>query len=368
MDSEKKIKVIISGGGTGGHIFPAISIANKIKEKYPSAEILFVGAQNRMEMTKVPEAGYKIIGLPIKPLPRKISFSIFSTFFNLIKSLKQAKKIIKDFKPNVVVGVGGYASFAVLHSAQNQSIPTLIQEQNSYAGLSNKQVTNKVKAICVAYPNMEKYFPAEKIHYTGNPVRNLNTSATQKEALEFFGLSDHKKTIFVTGGSLGARTINQSILKNISKLLESDIQIIWQTGQYYFENIKAELEKQNISNSNLSLHPFINQMDLAFKASDLVVARAGALTISELALLKKPAILVPSPNVAEDHQTKNALSLTSINAAIMIKDFEAEQKLIDCAVQTINNQNFLNQLSENIAKYAKPNAAEDIVLILSNLL
>lgn len=367
MEMENKIKIIISGGGTGGHIFPAIAIADKIIEKYPNAEILFVGAQNRMEMTKVPEAGYKIIGLPIKPLPRKFSFSIFSTLINLLKSLQLAKKIIKDFKPNVVVGVGGYASFAVLHTAQKQGIPSLIQEQNSYAGVSNKQVTKKVNAICVAYPNMEKYFPKEKIHFTGNPVRNLNTTETKKEALNFFGLSDQKKTIFVTGGSLGARTINQSVLNNIERIIGNDIQIIWQTGQYYYENVKNEIQKLNISKTNLSLNAFINRMDLAFKAADLVISRAGALTISEIALLKKPAILVPSPNVAEDHQTKNALSLTSINAAIMIKDVDAERKLTDCIVETINNQNSLSQLSENIFKYAKPNAVEDIVLILSKL-
>lgn len=364
---EHKTKIIVSGGGTGGHVFPAIAIANAFKAKYPDTEILFIGANDRMEMQKVPQAGYKIIGLPIKAMPRKISLSILKTMSLLMKSRKMASKILQEFKPNAVVGVGGYASFAVLNIANKMQIPTLIQEQNSYAGVSNKLLAKKAKAICVAYPEMEKFFPKETLHFTGNPVRNLNTDVTKQEALDFFKLKNDKKTIFITGGSLGARTINESILPNLEKFANANIQLIWQTGSYYFEEIQKNLETKP-KYENINVFPFIDRMDLAFKAADLVISRAGAISISELALLNKPAILIPSPNVAEDHQTKNARALTAINAAIMVPDIEARQKLADLSIETISNEQVLSQLSESIAKYAKPNAAEDIVNILSSLI
>lgn len=363
-----KIKIIVSGGGTGGHVFPAISIADGVKAKHPDAEILFIGADNRLEMEKVPQAGYKIIGLPIRGLQRKLSLSIFSTFFRLLKSLRMSKKIIKDFKPNIVVGVGGYASAAVMHVSAKKGIPTLIQEQNSFPGITNKMLAKKADAICVAYDNMDKFFEKDKIFLTGNPLRNLKeTTASKKEALEFFGLNEGKKTLFITGGSLGARTINLSLIKNFEKLKNSGIQIIWQTGKKYYPEVKDFFDKQT-STEGIVVTQFVNRMDLAYKAADLVISRAGAISISELALLKKAVIFVPSPNVAEDHQTKNAQALVDINAAIMVKDFNAENELVNMALEIIKNNNKITEMENNIEKYAKPNSTSEIVKIIEKLI
>lgn len=365
---ENKLKIIVSGGGTGGHVFPAISIADGIKNKYPDAEILFIGADNRLEMEKVPEAGYEIIGLPIRGLQRKISFGLFSTFFRLLKSLSISKKIIRKFKPNIVVGVGGYASAAVMHVAAKRGIPTLIQEQNSFPGITNKMLAKKADAICVAYDNMDKFFDKDKIFLTGNPLRNLKeTTASKQEALEFFGLTEGKKTLFITGGSLGARTINLSLIKHFNQIVDAGIQVIWQTGKKYFNEVKSFYDNQP-KTDGIVVTKFVDRMDLAYKAADLVISRAGAISISELALLKKAVIFVPSPNVAEDHQTKNAQALVDINAAIMIKDYKAENELVNMALDIINDDEKLNKMSENIAKYAKPNSTKNIVEIIEKLI
>lgn len=366
MEQEKKnIKVIITGGGTGGHVFPAISIADTLKKEIPDVDILFIGADNRLETSAVPKAGYKFKGLPIRGLTRKISFSVFDTLFRLVKSINIAKKIVKDFAPDIVVGVGGYASAAVMYVANKRGIPTLIQEQNSFPGITNKKLALKASAICVAYEGMEKFFPANKIYLTGNPVRNLNTDVSKNEALQFFGLQADKKCIFVTGGSLGAKTINQSIVAYFDKIAESEIQLIWQTGKAYFEEIQKIYEQKG-KPANVHITNFIDRMDLAYKAADLIISRAGAITISEIALLGKPAIFVPSPNVAEDHQTKNAQALVKINAAEMIKDIDAQQKLMPVAFDLIKDSEKLKMLSQNILNYAKPNAAMEIIKIIKN--
>jgi len=365
---EKQLKIIVSGGGTGGHVFPAISIADGFKNKYPDCEILFIGADNRLEMEKVPEAGYKIIGLPIRGLQRKFSFKIIDTFFRLLKSLSKSRKIIRQFKPDIVIGVGGYASAAVMRVAAKKGIPTLIQEQNSFPGITNKMLGNKTQAICVAYENMERFFPADKIHVTGNPIRNLKkTDATKKEALEFFGLEENKKTIFVTGGSLGAQTINNSLIKGLNKITDANVQLIWQTGKRYFNDVKTFFDQQP-NKTGVVITQFIDRMDLAYKAADVVISRAGAISISELALLGKAVIFVPSPNVAEDHQTKNAEALVNINAAIMIKDNDAEEHLIDKTLEVIGDDSLLSSLSEHILGYAKPQATSDIINIAEKIL
>ncbi|MBN2893177.1 MAG: undecaprenyldiphospho-muramoylpentapeptide beta-N-acetylglucosaminyltransferase [Bacteroidales bacterium] len=360
----EKLKIIISGGGTGGHVFPAIAIADELKAQIPDCEILFVGSDNRLEVEKVPEAGYEIIGLPIRGLQRKFSFKIFDTFFRLIKSLNKSRKIIKKFKPNIVVGVGGYASAAVMRIAAKKGIPTLIQEQNSFPGITNKMLAKNSNAICVAYEKMERFFPAEIIHFTGNPIRNLNKAKeTKQEALEFFNLKADKKTIFITGGSLGAKTLNNSVIQHIEAIHKAGIQIIWQTGKKHFASSK-EFYNKHENKEGIFITQFIDRMDLAYKASDLVISRAGAISISELALLEKAVIFVPSPNVAEDHQTKNAEALVEINAAIMIKDIDAEKELIPKAIEIISDEEKILKFSENIAKYAKPNAAKSIVDII----
>lgn len=368
MNEINKINIIISGGGTGGHVFPAISIADAVKKNFVNANILFIGSDNRLETTAVPNAGYEFIGLPIRGLQRKISLSFFDTLYRLLKSISISKKIIKKFKPDIVVGVGGYASSAVMHVANKKKIPTLIQEQNSYPGITNKVLAQKVNAICVAYEGMDKFFPVEKIFLTGNPIRNLKTSDTSKEdALKFFGLNNNKKTLFITGGSLGARTINDSIIKNFDALKKANIQVIWQTGNRYYHDVMKFMESQT-NTENIVVRMFIDRMDLAYKSADLVVSRAGAITISELALLEKSVIFIPSPNVAEDHQTKNAQALVDLNAAIMIKDSEAEKDLIEKAIEIINNNQKLEELSENISKYAKPNAANEISDIIKKII
>jgi len=352
MSQLKHKRVIISGGGTGGHIFPAISIANALRKIDPETEILFVGAEGRMEMEKVPAAGYKIVGLPVAGLYRSLTLKNFTVLFKLLKSLRIARKVIKDFKPDVVVGVGGYASGPVLRQAGKMGIPTLIQEQNSYAGVTNKLLAKKASAICVAYDGMEKYFPAEKIIKTGNPVRQnfdkLNNITD--EAFEFFKLKKEFPVILVLGGSLGAGSINNALSGNIDLLRDCDCQWLWQTGKHYYENVNA-LVSVSFS-ENISVHGFINRMDYAYAVADVIVSRAGAGTISELCLVGKPVILIPSPNVAEDHQTKNARALSDKEAAVMITDDQASGTLVNEAVKLVADVKRRKVLSANILKMA----------------
>ena len=362
MEENGPLRVIVSGGGTGGHIFPAVSIANAIKRQHPEAEILFVGALGRMEMQRVPAAGYKIIGLPIAGFDRKNLLKNVVVLYKIAKSQWKARKIIKDFKPHVVVGVGGYASGPTLKTAGQMGIPTLIQEQNSYAGVTNKLLAKSAKKICVAYDGMERFFPAEKIIKTGNPVRQnlLDAKVTKAEATESFGLDPKKRTVLVIGGSLGARTVNESILQHIEDIREAkDVQFIWQTGKYYSEEIHMALAKEDPV-QNMKVTDFISNMDNAYAAADLVISRAGASSISELCLLKKPCILVPSPNVAEDHQTKNALALSTKGAAIFVKDSDARNELIPLALKTVVDDAQLASLSENVGKLAYHDSAKKI--------
>ena len=357
-------KVIISGGGTGGHIFPAVSIANAIKELRPEAEILFVGAEGRMEMQRVPDAGYRIIGLPIAGFDRKHLWKNFAVLVKIARSQWKARSIIKDFKPDIAVGVGGYASGPLLKTASMMGIPTLLQEQNSYAGVTNKLLAKKAKKICVAYEGMEIFFPADKIILTGNPVRQnlLVNKYTKAEALQDFGFNTNKKTILILGGSLGARTINQTLMDAIETIQANpDIQFIWQTGKIYIDEIRNKVYGEgNSTIENLFITDFIKSMDKAYASADLVISRAGAGSISEFCLLEKPVILVPSPNVAEDHQTKNALALSTKDAAIYVKDAEAHDKLIPMALETVRDDDKLASLKENIAKLALPDSAKII--------
>ena len=358
---DKELRVIISGGGTGGHIFPAVSIANAIKALRPDAKILFVGALGRMEMQRVPAAGYEIKGLPIRgffrPLwkPANIGVAI-----DYLKSKWQAKKILKQFRPQVAVGVGGYASSAALGAANSLGIPTLLQEQNSYAGLANKTLARKASKICVAYEGMERFFPAEKLMLTGNPVRQalLETTITREDAVRSLGFDPARKTILLVGGSLGARTINESVLQHLDLIKGSDSQFFWQTGKYYHASIKEQLKGQDIP--NLKVTDFITDMGAAYKAADLLISRAGASSISEFCLIGKPVILVPSPNVAEDHQTKNALALADKGAALYVKDAEAPATLLPLAIETVQDAQKLQSLSENVLKLALPDSANII--------
>ena len=365
MNLQKHKKVIISGGGTGGHIFPAISIANALRRIDSETEILFVGAEGRMEMEKIPAAGYRIIGLPVAGLYRSLTLKNFSVLIKLLKSLRKARKVIKDFGPDVVVGVGGYASGPVLRQAGRMGIPTLIQEQNSYAGITNKLLAKRASVICVAYDGMEKYFPHEKIIKTGNPVRQNfdDLKSLKDEALSFFNLKKEFPVILILGGSLGAGTINNSLSENINILRDTDCQWLWQTGKYYFENVKA-LVALSFS-GNISVHGFITRMDYAYAAADIIVSRAGAGTISELCLVGKPVILIPSPNVAEDHQTRNAEALSTRDAAMLIKDNQAIKTLVDEAIKLISDKTRRNRFSENILKMADRDAdmriAEEIL-------
>ena len=356
------LRIIISGGGTGGHIFPAISIANAIKKKHPEAEILFVGAEGRMEMQRVPAAGYEIKGLPICGFDRKNLLKNVNVLIKIWKSQRLAKKIIKDFQPMVAVGVGGYASGPMLNKCASMGIPCLIQEQNSYAGVTNKLLAKKAEKICVAYEGMERFFPAEKIILTGNPVRQaiLETSITKEDAIKQFGLDPNKKTILFVGGSLGARTINESILHHLDLLEGSDIQVIWQTGKYYSAAIANELKIANKELPMLKVTDFISDMGAAYKAADLVISRSGASSISEFCLIGKPVILVPSPNVAEDHQTKNTMALVNKDAAIYVKDSEAPDTLLQLAIDTVKDSSKLQSLSENIKKLGLKDSADII--------
>ena len=352
-----KPRILVSGGGTGGHIFPALSIADELRNRL-GAEILFVGAENRMEMTRVPEAGYKIIGLPVAGFDRKNLLRNFKVLSKLWSSMRKAKKIIKDFKPEVVVGVGGYASGPVLKAAQQAHIPTLIQEQNSYAGVTNKLLAKNADAICVAYDGMEKFFPANKIIKTGNPIRQrlLEESRTKKVALESFGLSADRPTLLVVGGSLGALTINESMEKGLKNLVNHGIQVIWQTGKN-FGNRGIEAAK---GLKGVVVTPFISDMAAAYKTADLVVSRAGAASISELEALGKPAILVPSPNVAEDHQTHNAMALSTQGAAVLVKDADARETLVDEALNLLANPEKLKEMSQRISRLGICDSAQKI--------
>ncbi len=352
------MKVIISGGGTGGHIFPAISIANALKQRDDKIDILFVGAEGKMEMEKVPAAGYKIVGLPVAGFQRRLTFKNVTFFFKLAASMSKARQIVKDFRPDVVVGVGGYASGPLLRVASKKNIPSLIQEQNSFPGVTNRILSKKVTKICVAYPEMQRFFPSEKIILTGNPVRqNLLSSMKREDAAGYFGLNPDKKVVFVTGGSLGAGTINKGLLIGYQRLLDNGVQLIWQTGKYYYDNIKSEV----VENDHMKIMAFVDKMDAAFSLADIVVSRAGASSISEIALLNKAAIFIPSPNVSEDHQTKNAMALVKENAALMVKDNEVEARLVDEILRVIEDVSLVNELKNNVRKFAKPDASNHIV-------
>lgn len=353
-------RVIISGGGTGGHIFPAVAIANALKKIDPSTEILFVGANGRMEMEKVPAAGYKIIGLDIQGFQRSSILKNVLLPYKLLKSVMKARSIIKDFKPDAAVGVGGYASGPLLYAASQMKIPYLIQEQNSFAGITNKILGKDAELICVAFKGMEKFFPAEKIRITGNPIRKEAVDIENKRfaAAELLSLSPHKKTILLTGGSLGSGTLNKSMYSGLDKILAADVQLIWQTGKYYYQSVIEQMKGKE--HPNIKVLEFLHRMDLAYAAADLVISRAGAGTIAELCAVKKPAILVPSPNVAEDHQTKNAIALVENNAAIMVGDSVAELELIDIALLLIENKDKCKSLADNIGKMALPDADEVI--------
>ncbi len=358
---KEELRIIISGGGTGGHIFPAVSIANALKAKRPDARILFVGALGRMEMQRVPAAGYDIVGLPVCGFDRKHLWRNIAVLWKLAKSQLKARRIIKEFRPQVAVGVGGYASGPTLKVAGMMGIPTLIQEQNSYAGVTNKLLAQKAEKICVAYEGMERFFPAGKIIMTGNPVRQdlLDRQTDRSEAVRSFGLDPEKKTILIIGGSLGARTINQCVLSHLDLIRSSGVQFIWQTGKIYIDDARRRVAEAR-ELPMLHVTDFISRMDLAYSAADLVISRAGAGSISEFCLLHKPVVLVPSPNVAEDHQTKNALALVDKGAALYVKDSEAQEKMLATAIDAVNDAPRLRTLSENIAKLAFYNSADRI--------
>ena len=358
---KENLRIIISGGGTGGHIFPAVSIANAIKELHPETEILFVGAEGRMEMHRVPAAGYPIKGLPVAGFDRKNLLKNIPVLIKLFKSQRLARKIVKDFRPHAAVGVGGYASGPTLKVAGSMGIPTLLQEQNSYAGVTNKLLAKQAKKICVAYEGMERFFDKEKIILTGNPVRQglRNHTMTREEAITSFGLDPNKRTILILGGSLGARTINQCLMGNLDNIKTSGVQFIWQTGKIYIEEARAAVAQAG-ELPMLHVTDFISDMATAYSAADLVISRAGAGSISEFCLLQKPVILVPSPNVAEDHQTKNALALVNKNAALYVKDADAKEQLLDKAIEAVNQPELLKNLSKNIAELAFTDSANVI--------
>jgi len=361
-------KVIISGGGTGGHIFPAVAIANTIRDKYPNAEILFVGAEGKMEMEKVPKAGYEIVGLPIRGIQRKLTLKNLAVPFKLIASLMKAKKIVKQLKPDIAIGVGGYASAATLRVASGQKVPTLIQEQNSYPGITNKWLAKRANTICVAYDNLERFFPKEKIVKTGNPIRNemVAIEGKREAAAKHFGLNPNKKTVLIIGGSLGARTLNNSLKNDLQKLLDADVQVVWQCGKFYLKSLKESLGNL-VEHSNVFLSDFIFKMDLAYALGDVIISRAGAISVSEVCLVGKPVILVPSPNVSEDHQTKNAMALVNNDAAILVKDSEAVENLVDTTINLVNDENRANALANNIKKLGISDAAQRILAEIEKL-
>ncbi len=357
-------KFIISGGGTGGHIYPAVAIANELKLRYPDADFLFVGAKDRMEMEKVPQAGYKIEGLWISGLQRSLSLKNLMFPFKLISSLMRSRSIIKNFKPDLAVGTGGYASAPLLRVASNKGIPCLIQEQNSHAGITNKWLSNKAQCICVAYDGMERFFPSEKIKLTGNPVRQdlLDVSSKRNEALSFFNLKDNKKTLLVLGGSLGTKKVNELIERSLPFFDKNDLQIIWQCGKFY------EMIYKDKGSDLVQVHTFLNRMDLAYAAADFIISRSGALSVSELCLVGKPVVFIPSPNVAEDHQTKNAMAISEKNAAILIKENELDERFEKEFSSLLNSVEKQKSLSGNIKKLAKPDATKEIVEELEKLL
>lgn len=368
MINDQPYRIIISGGGTGGHIFPAIAIANAFRERHKDAQILFVGAKGRMEMTRVPEAGYQIIGLWISGLQRKLTLSNLLFPAKLVVSYVRAILIIKKYKPHVVIGTGGYASGPIMLAATSFKIPALIQEQNSFAGLANKRVAEKVSKVCVAYDGMEKYFPKNKIRLTGNPVRKdiISVSEKREKGKMHFGLEMNRKTLLIIGGSLGARTINESVLGNIEKLIDAQVQVIWQTGKGYYDSYRAQLGKYDLK--RIRVQDFVKEMDLAYAAADVVISRSGALAVSELCIAAKPTILVPSPNVAEDHQTKNAMALVEKDAAILVADKDAKTKLVDEALKLLFDEQRATKLEHNIRKLARPNATDDIVKEIEELI
>ena len=361
----RKLRVIISGGGTGGHIFPALSIANKLKELNPETEILFVGAEGRMEMEKVPAAGYRIVGLPVAGLQRKLTLSNFALPFKVLKSISMAKKLIREFRPDIAIGVGGYASAPLLWAAGRLGVPTLIQEQNGFAGLTNKIVGKKALKICVAYDNMERFFPADRIIFTGNPIRKEIVPATQQmkdEAYEFYGLDPKKKHIFVVGGSLGSATLNNAMKKWIADGCPGgeNLEVIWQCGKYYKASIDGFMQEHSAKAAGIQHSDFIQRMDLAYAAADVVMSRSGASSVSELCAAHKAAIFVPSPNVAEDHQTHNAMALVSKDAALMVRDWDAKEQLLPTACDLLENPEKIATLEKNIAALARTEAAMDI--------
>ena len=359
------MKVLISGGGTGGHIFPAVSIANALREMDPKCEILFVGALGRMEMERVPQAGYKIVGLPVRGIDRSHPWRNVKVLINFVRSMWQVHKIIREFRPDVGVGVGGYASGAAMKVAAKMGVPILLQEQNGFAGVTNKMLKNDAQKICVAYEGMERFFPSDKLILTGNPVRQNLNSGTKEGAIEYFNktfgvkFTTERKTLLIIGGSLGARTINQSIIAHLPELISSDVQVIWQTGKYYSEDCKQALNAQcSTLNKRIICTDFISQMPDAYALADLVISRAGASSISELCLLGKPSILVPSPNVAEDHQTHNAMALVNKHAAVLVKDVEAREKMVPTALELIQDVKTLQELQTNILTLALPDSAK----------
>ena len=360
--SNKQINVLVSGGGTGGHIFPALSIANEVRRRHPEADILFVGAEGRMEMEKVPAAGYRIIGLPVSGFDRKNLLRNVVVVSRLLKSMSKARNILKEFKPDIAIGVGGYASGPMLKAAQKKGIPTLLQEQNSFAGVTNKLLAAKAERSCVAYEGMERFFPKDKIVLTGNPVRRnlLECGATPEQARQAMGMDPNKKTILIIGGSLGARTINNAMMAGLKQIGDTyGVQVIWQTGKIYDQQCREALEASGVK--NVTQMPFISNMDMAYRAADLVVSRAGASSISELQLLGKAAILVPSPNVAEDHQTKNAMALVNHDAAIMVADADAVSTMVETMLATVIDDEKTASLGRNVLKMALRDAAEHIV-------
>lgn len=360
----KHYKFIISGGGTGGHIYPAIAIADELKRRYSSAEFLFVGAKDRMEMEKVPQSGYKIEGLWISGLQRNLSMKNLMFPLKLVSSLNRSNAIVRKFKPDFAIGTGGYASAPILRVAAMRRIPCLIQEQNSYAGIANKWLKNKVQKICVAYEGMEQFFPSEKLVLTGNPVRQdlLDISEKREEAIAFFKLNPGKRTLLVLGGSLGARKINSLLDKNLDFLKSEEINVIWQCGKYY------EDEYKNKAGGPVQVHAFLNRMDLAYAAADIIISRAGALSVSELCMVGKPVIFIPSPNVAEDHQTKNAMAISNANAAVLLREIDADDHFNQVFYNLLHSTEEQNKLSDNIKKLARPNATSDIVDEIEKLL
>ena len=360
-------RIIISGGGTGGHIFPAIAIANEVKSRYPHAEILFIGAEGKMEMEKVPAAGYSIVGLPIRGFQRKLTFSNFLLPFKLVYSLIKAFFIIKKFNPQVVVGVGGYASGPTLKIASFLKIPSLIQEQNSFPGKTNQLLAKSVSKVCVAYEGLEAFFPEYKIEFTGNPVRSemVMTEGKKEEAISFFNLDPLKPTILVIGGSLGARTLNQSVLNSIDLISSEGVQVLWQCGKFYYSELNEQSER--LISNQIYLHEFIQRMDLAYAVADVIISRAGAISVSELCIVAKPCILVPSPNVAEDHQTKNAKALSTNGAAILVKDTDAKELLFETTISLLKDQEKCQSISDSLRVLAKPNATKAIVDTIENI-